>query len=420
MFREFEAIRVRQTFADFFCISIKAIDLLQLCFSDTMRYNEDGTLAGSQRQLDEKGRLNDITDYINSKDLSFPNSIVICANYNKKGYIEEDENIRWSFEELQNGLYSLKIPTKDPLAAVIDGQHRLFAFKGASDEKIANTELLVSVFFDLPLAYQAYIFATINYNQKPVSKSLALEQFGYLLDTNNENTWSPELLAVFLSRKLNTDLDSSFYNHIKVAPQNDNFLLKIDQKELKWTVSMSTCVTGILSLISNNPKRDANFLNRYSLEIRRRTMLNELKDSSVLRSFYIDKNDFFVYKCILNFFNVADSLFFKKANNNSFITKTIGIAALFKILNSILEKNLNQDKDISIEYFRYKLDRAKNIDFTDNYFKSPSGSGINRIYNAIAIRIGLRMLDEIRNADDKGNMIRLSIDNLNDTPDPLS
>ncbi|MBR0324911.1 MAG: hypothetical protein IIX11_02130, partial [Selenomonadales bacterium] len=37
-------------------------------------------------------------------------------------------------------------------------------------------------------------------NQKRVDKSLTLELFGYDLDNEPSNTWSPEKLAVFLTR----------------------------------------------------------------------------------------------------------------------------------------------------------------------------------------------------------------------------
>src|SRR5437773_12282898 len=79
-------------------------------------------------------------------------------------------------------------------------------------------ELLCAVYMDLPHAYQAYLFATININQRKVDKSLAYEQFGYNLDEEPAKGWSPDKLSVYLTRKLNLDPRSPLRGHIKIAP----------------------------------------------------------------------------------------------------------------------------------------------------------------------------------------------------------
>ncbi|UPT70964.1 MAG: DGQHR domain-containing protein [Flavobacterium sp. JAD_PAG50586_2] len=271
--KKYPALKVKQPFGEFYITSIPAIDVLDFTFSDELRYNEDKELMGSQRKLDEKNRVKSITDYINGNDTAFPNSIILAANYNENGLIEEDENIRWKLsatdiEEGQdvifpeNKLYFIEVPTKLKLAAIVDGQHRVNGFKNATDERKEQLELLVAVYFDLPNPYQAYLFATINYNQKPVDKSLALEQFGYLTQLAPAETWSPELLAVYLSKRFNIEDDSPFFNHIRVAPQNDEFLLTIDSKDVDWIISTATIVDGILKLITTNPKKDSDELRR--------------------------------------------------------------------------------------------------------------------------------------------------------------
>jgi DNA phosphorothioation-associated DGQHR protein 1 len=400
----YKAIKVSQPFGDFLVISIKAVDLLELSFSDTLRYDENGKLRGSQRELDEKTRVREIADYINGNDLAFPNSIIIAANYNKDGFLEDDENLRWSFEKIDGELYEIKIPSNKPLAAIIDGQHRLNGFITATTDRKEQTDLLVVVYFDLPTPYQAYLFASINYNQKPVSKNVALEQFGYLTDLTPQETWSPELLGVFLSKSLNIDKDSMFYNHIKVAPQNDEFLLELDQSQLPWLVSTSTVVDGIVRLISTNPKRDANSLNTYSISERKRRLL--VNDKSPLRSFYLDNNDLFIYKTINNFFSVVSDEIFVGTQNNSYIKKTVGIQALFAILKTILTEYLNNDKDISKDYFKGFIEKFKNIDFSDNFFTA-SGLGKSRIQNIILLKLQLKSPQDIRNQDELVDYKRL-------------
>lgn len=403
--KKIKALRIKQPFGNFFVITIKANDLLELSFSDALRYDENQILRGSQRRLDEKGRVKEITDYINSEDLAFPNSIIIAANYNEEGFIEEDENLRWKFHSIDDILFEIEIPTTKKLAAIIDGQHRLNGFSNASNQRKNETDLLVSVYIDLPAPYQAYLFASINYNQKPVNKSLALEQFGYLTELTPPDSWSPELLSVFLTRKLNLDNESNFYNHIRVAPQNDEFLLEISPKEQDWLISTATVVDGILKLITSNPKRDSNRLNSFTVKERKRNILDV--DNTPLRKFYLDNNDVFIYKVIVNYFNAVNEVLFVHSKNNSFIKKTIGIQALFNVLKVLLAEKLEIDKNISFDYFKSFLENFKDIDFSDNFFTA-SGIGKSRIQNVILIKLGYKKINEIRKEEEKVDYERLT------------
>lgn len=397
--KKIKAIKVQQPFGDFYVCALSAKDLIDLSFSDPLRYDEDKNLKGSQRKLDEKGRVKSITSYINGNDTAFPNSIIVSANYNEKGLIEEDENLTWKFTQLADkDIYELTIPTSTKLAAIIDGQHRVNGFKEASIQRQEEMELLVAIYFDLPNPYQAYLFATINYNQKPVDKSLALEQFGYFTEVTESKTWSPELLAVHLSKKLNTENESPFFNHIKVAPQNDEFLLSKNPREMDWLVSTATIVDGILKLISTNPKEDSNELRRMEDNERNRNKINR-NDNTPLRRFYLDNNDLFIYKIIFNFFKVVErELFEQVVGQTSYIKKTIGIQALFMVLKEILNNNLDTDKNISQEYFKKYIDKIYGIDFTNNFYTA-SGIGKSRIQNTILLALGFKTFDDIRNKE---------------------
>lgn len=394
-----KALKVNQPFGDFYICAIPAKDILDLTFSDPLRYDTDKNLKGSQRKLDEKGRVKSITSYINGNDTAFPNSIILSANYNKKGLIEDNETLTWKFEKAEgNNVYEIIIPTQTKLAAIIDGQHRVNGFREASLQRQEEMELLVAIYFDLPNPYQAYLFATINYNQKPVDKSLALEQFGYFTEVTKSETWSPELLAVHLSKKLNIENDSPFFNHIKVAPQNDEFLLSEDQRNMDWLVSTATIVDGILKLISSNPREDSNELRKLDDKDRNRNKINRT-DNTPLREFYIDNNDLFIYKVILNFFKeIENEIFVNIIGKNSYIKKTVGIQSLFAVLKEILNRNLAQDRNISEKYFNDYVIKFKDIDFTDNFYTA-SGLGRSRIQNTIFLILGYKRIEDIRNSD---------------------
>lgn len=196
---ELYALKITQPLSDFYITSIKAKNLIDISFSEQLQYIDDtGKLHGNQRKIDSK-RLSEIGRYIDSVEMSFPNSIIIAANYNEEGKIIDDESIRWDFVHVEKNLYKIFIPSNAKLAAIIDGQHRLNGFeeKYITDQTRLEVELPCSIFFDLPNSYQAFLFATINGNQKRVDKSLALEQFGFNVEDEPQNSWTPEKLAVY-------------------------------------------------------------------------------------------------------------------------------------------------------------------------------------------------------------------------------
>ena len=215
------AVKVEQPIGVFYAAAIPARKLLDVCYTDpvwAVRYEDSYRLRGSQRRLEEK-RLRAIGRFIGTNDSTFPNSVILAANYDREYGASVEGAVRWHIEEAE-GRMELVIPTATPLAPIIDGQHRLFGFTYAPTERL-DMPVLCSVFIDLPRPYQAYVFATVNSTQKSVSRSQTFELFGYNLDEEDPAVWSPEKLAVFFARKLNTEAGSPFYEHILVAAQSD-------------------------------------------------------------------------------------------------------------------------------------------------------------------------------------------------------
>ena len=86
---------ISQPFGDFFVSTIPARVLLDVAYSDRLTAEKQGddtyTLTGSQRPVVER-RLKEIGQFIDSESGSFPNSIILAANYRMdNGLIEEDE-----------------------------------------------------------------------------------------------------------------------------------------------------------------------------------------------------------------------------------------------------------------------------------------------------------------------------------------
>ena len=386
---EVPALKIVQPLGVFYVAVLPADLLLDTCFSDQLRAIKPSGL-GYELQGTQRGivleRLRTIGAFIDRYDSAFPNSLILAANFKEEdGTIEHDENARWSITEVNSG-YRLTIPTSRKLAAMIDGQHRLFGFKYSSPARL-EMQLICSIFLDLPKPFQAQLFATINSTQKPVDKSLTYELFGYNIAEESESYWSPDKLAVFLARKLNMESDSPLNNRILVAPEAD-FALGNQPGANSWRVSMATVVEGILRLISSNPKRDTNIL--LTPKPNQRAVLRGAvpNDKTVLRAEYIDGNDRLIYLVVRNFLEAANRLLWAVAQPGSFITKTVGIQALFDILKALAPSALGA-KDVRVDFFGAKLAPAATIDFAGQEFRNASGLGRTVIRRAIESSIGL-------------------------------
>ena len=316
-------ILVSQPFGEFFVTSVPARILLETAYSDRLKAIKqvDGTykLDGSQRILAD-ARLGEIGKFIDMPSATFPNTIILAANYREEdGLMEGDETVdekaeeenekkKWRLELSENKITGqLIIPTADRLAAIIDGQHRLFGFKFSTKKERLDFPLLCAIFFELPKSYQAFLFATVNANQKPVSKSQTYELFGYNVEDESPEKWTPEKLSVFLTRKLNTETDSSLKGHILVPAENDfSQTISEHKKSGVWAVSTATIVEGIVKLISSNPKKDSYGMHGgldYKSGTRSRLSLDAGANIPPLRALYLETNDDLIYTGIKNYIN---------------------------------------------------------------------------------------------------------------------
>lgn len=385
------AIRITQPLGEFYITKIKARDLLRISTSSVLRYDKEGHLIGNQRPLKEE-RLKAIANFIRTEEMCFPTSILVAANVNEEGLINEGDS-RWEVTPRKDEICEITIPKDDVISSlIIDGQHRLNSFKYTSKE-YWDIELVCSIFFDLPTPYQAYLFATINGNQKRVDKSLALELFGFNVDNEPQNTWSPEKLAVYLSRKFNFTKDSPLYQRIKLAPLYSQLEDVVDKS--KWMLSTAAMVDGIVGLISSNPQRDRDILAMKKEEFwsdKTRKSLVKIPDKSVLRGLYLNCDDDGIYEILNSFFQSVKSILWDNASPDSVIIKTIGISVLFDILREILRNNMN------VEQFDEYISIIKDIDYSNDYFQL-SGKGKTRLRRVLKYRLGFLEKSELEEED---------------------
>lgn len=416
------AIRVQQPLGVFYAAAIPVEVLLQTTYSEKVRAkrvaDDNYEVEGGQR-LQKPERLDDIAKFINRDDSSFPNSIILAANYRDDGRVEGDspdeavelaeDPLRWEIvtdlveragqEPLET--HFLIIPSEKKLAAVIDGQHRLYAFAKAEPRHLRD-ELLCAVFMDLPKPMQAQIFAIINSTQKPVSKSLTYELFGYNVEDEEEQYWSPDKLAVFLTRRLAVGADSPLRNRIIVAPEN-SFASAARLANAPWKVSFATIVTGIVRLISSNAKDDANLL-MTPRRSRKAGPGTRLSDKSVLRDAYLDANDRLIYDVVRNFARACDDVFWEIASAGSYIRKTVGVQALFDVMRDLVREGL-ADSDLTVDFFKRRLAAARHIDFSDERFQNPSGSGRSFIRRLLQANMRMPFSGQL-SAEDQARFVR--------------
>lgn len=267
------------------------------------------------------------------------------------------------------------------MASVIDGQHRLLGFDHAEDAR-KDMELLCSVYIDLPVAYQAYLFATININQRKVDKSLAYEQFGYNLDEEPQESWSPDKLAVFFTRRLNLNPESPMYQRIKIAPL-DADLIFVPQGEDHWQVSTACVVEGLLSLFSSKPQTDRDLLHAKPVSSRRRNILPQ--DNSPLRNYYLACDDAKLWGLAVDYLNLVKKELWDSAKPSSYIRKTIGVQALFDVFRVVAQKT---DPEKLGDNLSSAIRASRAVDFSDQFFQA-SGKGRVRVKNIILYAAGM-------------------------------
>ncbi|HLA94423.1 MAG TPA: DGQHR domain-containing protein, partial [Pyrinomonadaceae bacterium] len=390
IFQSIPVIQVSQRLGLFYATRLNAETLLALTFADPLRVTSAGyakdkyyQMTGAQR-VENSRRLKAISGFIQTTEAAFPNSIILAANYNEDGEFVDDDQRRWRIES--NGdddCLKLVIPTNERLASVIDGQHRLNAFELVDADLRKTTELLCAIYLDLPNPYQASLFATINFNQKKVDRSLAYLLFGMGLEDEVPSAWAPDKTAVFLSRRLNVEKSSPLHQHILVAAQQSEILFK--NKKSTWAVSTATVVDGILRLFSAKPQADKDKMYKVSVEDGRNRETQLEDDGTPLRNLYLKTKDNGIYTILVEYFSAVDEIFWKNAASFDVMTKTIAIQALFDILRLFLAEIRREDgRDFSKDFFLTRLRPAANIDF-DSLFES-SGRGRTSIRNYIGLK----------------------------------
>lgn len=371
-----KTIKVRQPFGDFYIASIPATTLIKVCYSFSAQYGNE-VLSGVQRGINDN-RVKAISHFCSTNDAMFPTSIILSANLDINGENSDDP---WYIDKASN----LVIPSAKKNASIVDGQHRIEGLKKAIESGELNTEfdLVCAIYFELPAPKQAEVFATINFNQQKVDKSLAYQLFGYDLDSIESQFWSPDTLAIYLTRLLDKEDGSPLKGRIDFGmkkldlsnqKENDSTDADADADADTWYISTSTIVQGITSLISTNVAKDRYHLHKRRMFKKDRSILKEISSRAPLRDDYINNRDGQLYDLLNDYFTYCKEKFWDDTELN-FMRKTIGIQALFDLLKYILIDVINKKENVSFEVIKKYLDK---IDVVNLKGVNVNYSGIGR------------------------------------------
>jgi DGQHR domain-containing protein len=175
-------------------------------FNDKKQENKDQEF---QRHLNE-GKLKKILKYLSQKlekseeindSVAFQTPLILAGDL----FEDNPENITEAFIEenysadLKSCFISEKedkiyIPRNNKLILIVDGQHRFYGLKKLYEEldenkkkKLDDFEFSVNFVLGLDIFNVGEIFATINFEQKPVNKSLYYDIFGSIPDNKGKN-----------------------------------------------------------------------------------------------------------------------------------------------------------------------------------------------------------------------------------------
>jgi len=171
-----------------------------------------------QRFLDEK-RAVAIARYLQQPTSLLPNSIILAVNVD----LDESDVV----QKDADGKTKIVLPRSESSAVILDGQHRVAAFRYLDEQTRGSYEILVTFLVGIPFYQQAELFAIINGTQKRVNRSIIYDLFGYApLGGDKEEQLYEGLMAVsrfcsHVTRILNRVSESPWQSKIKMRGPGD-------------------------------------------------------------------------------------------------------------------------------------------------------------------------------------------------------
>ena len=302
------AVKVKQGDLTIYATSFLVRDLLVPDFYRIDKLDSSNESSGFQRVLD-KTRTKRLADYIldawKDKDAFLPTSIFLATN-NDVFFDAEKNEISFEIEKV--------CPFN-----VVDGQHRVAGLIEAARQnpEIENFELVANIAVKLDDVSQMCHFLIVNTTQKAVDRAVEqqiISRLSGMVDIEDIPTlprWIQRQVlkgedkeALVITNYLNSEVDSPWYQKIKMANEAKDDLNTINQK------SFVQSIKGYI-LSSNNPLAAETDINR-----RNKILKNYWKAIDELLVIKDSKSQSIIYKTIgLELFNIISATIFIRLYN---------------------------------------------------------------------------------------------------------
>lgn len=365
---------VEQPIGEFYVAKLDWEDLREIAWVDIRRVEEEergevDTYLGIQRQL-SRHRVQEIGQYVNTIDASFPNSIILSIDSHTRAALthagagqhqdsgEVSESLVGNIE-IDEKRHVLRIRRGKDVAKVIDGQHRIAGLKQYEDGR-KPFEVIVTVFVDMDIASQALVFSTINKAQTKVNKSLVYDLFAYAKSRSPQKT--AHVIAVLLDERPN----SPFFGRIKrLGRANDEF----------ETITQATFVESLLRYVSSNPAKDADDLKR-GRELERVSGL--VARRLVLRERFRKEKDAEIARIVWDYFDAVRDRWsaWDDVRRGAILNRSTGFIALMRFFGDVYRSSPGTDLESLRAHFRavFSSVELSDDDFTpEKYIPGSSG-----------------------------------------------
>lgn len=368
-------VRVSQPIGDFYIASIDSAELIQITFADVreMVANDVDEFLGIQRKVNPK-RVRDIGEYVNTVDACFPSAVILAIPGRCASYDEDTRTLILTSDldaEDGNTINRLEI------ARVLDGQHRIEGLQHLAPGH-PPFEVNVSIFIEMDIESQAYLFSVVNLQQTKVSKSLVYDLFGY------SKARSPQRTAHNIAVALDSTISSPFYKRIKrlgVATKG----------RFTETLTQAAFVEGLLRYISPDPVKDRD------ISKRGRTPAPATADELqklVLRNMFIEQRDIEIADLLFAYFTAAAERWpaaWNAGGDGNMLPKTNGFKALMRLFRPAYLYIARPGEAVTKEQFATLFAKSKlaDGDFTIANFP-PGTGGETALYKNLYADLGLQ------------------------------
>lgn len=376
---ELPCIRVSQPIGDFFIAAIKANDICEITFADVRRMSGDrdvDTYLGIQREVSPP-RVKDLREFVNTVDACFPSSIILAVESRCAEYDEERSILILKSYEAPAGEDQTENVSRIEIAKVLDGQHRIEGLRGLAGGS-STFEVNISVFVEMDIESQAYLFSIVNLAQTKVSRSLAYDLFEYSKSRSPQKTCHN--IAVVLDR---TDT-SPFYKKIKrlgVATKG----------RFNETLTQATFVEALMPYVSEKPVEDRDLFKRGKKPAL--VSADKLR-KLVFRNMFLQEEEIQIADTLFNYFSAIKQRWPKAWDQGGaglMLNKTNGFRAMMRLLRPIYLRLGNPGNVPTVSDFSALFSKSKlaDDDFNiDNFV--PGTSGETALYNRLMDEFNLR------------------------------